>query len=927
MLLANFTNLGEEIEIENELWMYDYGQKMQITGLPLPEAFEVHFAWKGLEAAKVQIGFTVDGVSVVDIPNEALTQKSAVKAYIYLSTPEEGETTNQVTMYVNRRIKPEGFETPEDTDLFHHTLAAVSEYQRQAEASEKAAELSRQEVEAAKADVQKLHSDTRTAAQEAEASRDIASRYAQAAEASRVAAKESEENVRALVTGFDEHVEQEIQKSKEAITEAQQQALNALESQRDSSIQDVKDQTAEYISQKEAEAKNAITQHTASGIEKADTTLSNIKKQIDSSADTADEKNRILQKTIQDAADLNTDIGAAIKEAKEATTQATAAATQATEAAAEAEKQGSNAKNAAMEARDAVALMREELTNEIADRKASDDKKADKESLAVTDRKLDALWKLNKGISYQFEENSDEAYQKTIPSGAKLADVKSIGGKTLVWNQIAKAVENRKINGLTITKNESTGSFTVNGTSNGYVFIGSSFDITHDVHKILFRLGAVIQGNKTYATIENSQYLKGDDGIRGKIVTVNKNKKQHIPWYIYVCEENVFFDNITYTPQIFDLTQMFGEGNEPATIEEFEAMFPAEYYPYNEGELMSMPVNEVVETGKNLLNPDDVVPITFYGLSYIKNQDGSFTMKGVSTVTAKNIQIRLFADLSRSRYDNVCVFYEGMFYKMVGKEENVTLQNSLSVTKYIFAFKNINLETGKEYEFTFYPMAYCGETEPAVYSPYRKNIFQIPQAILNLPGYGCSTGTVYNYVDWENKLYVQRVGAADLGTLEYKRTKIEVDGEVIGYRFTSQSLNKAMKDPKDFSNERTIPNFCITEYTPSTFTDTMYTGFKDCIIAKTVNNNLLHITDSRYPDVESFKQAVSGVTLYYELAEEQITDISDIIDNTFQEPIEAEPRGTLTFQNANGDDYRIPVPSTAEYVVKLSEVVANETAD
>lgn len=34
---------------------------------------------------------------------------------------------------------------------------------------------------------------------------------------------------------------------------------------------------------------------------------------------------------------------------------------------------------------------------------------------------------------------------------------------------------------------------------------------------------------------------------------------------------------------IFDLTQMFGEGNEP-TDEEFRAMFPADYYPYNEGE-------------------------------------------------------------------------------------------------------------------------------------------------------------------------------------------------------------------------------------------------------------------------------------------------------------------------------------------------------
>lgn len=55
---------------------------------------------------------------------------------------------------------------------------------------------------------------------------------------------------------------------------------------------------------------------------------------------------------------------------------------------------------------------------------------------AVTRRKLDALWKLNHGISYQFETDNAAAYQKTVPSGAKLASVENIGGKTVVWNQL-----------------------------------------------------------------------------------------------------------------------------------------------------------------------------------------------------------------------------------------------------------------------------------------------------------------------------------------------------------------------------------------------------------------------------------------------------------------------------------------------------------
>lgn len=53
-------------------------------------------------------------------------------------------------------------------------------------------------------------------------------------------------------------------------------------------------------------------------------------------------------------------------------------------------------------------------------------------ALAVTNRSLDALWKLNQGITYEFQTDDAEAYSKTVPSGAKLATVDSICGHTEV---------------------------------------------------------------------------------------------------------------------------------------------------------------------------------------------------------------------------------------------------------------------------------------------------------------------------------------------------------------------------------------------------------------------------------------------------------------------------------------------------------------
>lgn len=58
----------------------------------------------------------------------------------------------------------------------------------------------------------------------------------------------------------------------------------------------------------------------------------------------------------------------------------------------------------------------------------SDNAKSD----AETKRSLNALWKLNQGISYQFEQDNTESYQKTVPSGAKLASIEQIGGNTEV---------------------------------------------------------------------------------------------------------------------------------------------------------------------------------------------------------------------------------------------------------------------------------------------------------------------------------------------------------------------------------------------------------------------------------------------------------------------------------------------------------------
>ena len=201
---------------------------------------------------------------------------------------------------------------------------------------------------------------------------------------------------------------------------------------------------------------------------------------------------------------------------------------------------------------------------------------------------------------------------------------------------------------------------------------------------------------------------------------------------------------------------------------------------------------------------------------------------------------------------------------------------------------------------------YKPDTMPA-YAPFHRNEYPIPEAIRALPGYGWSAGTARNYVDYENKRYVQCVGSVDLGTLSW-RVGDSVSFET--FQLTGQKLTK---------NYDIAPNILCSKY--PTKTQNELWG-KTNVTGITTNANVdgcVHLNDTTYTDAAAFQQAMQGVMLYYELANPIITDISNLIDDDFLRNIEVEAGGSITFKNGN-DSYLIPVPNEEEYIVKLSEV-------
>ncbi len=273
MLKAVFSRFGEEIELTDELWQYDFGQKIQVTGIELPDVCEMHFQYDNLTETKTVTGYKQEDVLIIDIPNEALTNRGIIKLYIYLVSPEEGRTVNVAIMHVNRRMKPEGFEVPEDIDLFHHTLLAANEYMQQTKSAKESAETAADQAEDAKKAAEAAARSAQASADEAKTSKENAETAVKNAEAFKTktetakaeavqaaadatATKKSAEEARAAA----EKAKQDADADKEATEAAQAKAEAAQVAAENAEAEAKKAQTATETARRETETAKAAVE-------------------------------------------------------------------------------------------------------------------------------------------------------------------------------------------------------------------------------------------------------------------------------------------------------------------------------------------------------------------------------------------------------------------------------------------------------------------------------------------------------------------------------------------------------------------------------------------------------------------------------------------------------------------------------------------
>lgn len=183
----------------------------------------------------------------------------------------------------------------------------------------------------------------------------------------------------------------------------------------------------------------------------------------------------------------------------------------------------------------------------------------------------------------------------TIKKGSAL--VERVKGNTAVWNQLVDSVINqsRTINGLSLVL--SNGNLTITGTASqdtDLIIVDATNQVKGWVtgHKVISLLSSPI--NNSNLRDSYSWVVGSNTCIVYTSASIYYNLRVNVSAGTTL--------NYSGKLQLCDLTQMFGSGNEPTTLAEFNARCPkvANPYAYNAGTIVGMTAEGVQCTGVNL---------------------------------------------------------------------------------------------------------------------------------------------------------------------------------------------------------------------------------------------------------------------------------------------------------------------------------------
>lgn len=497
-------------------------------------------------------------------------------------------------------------------------------------------------------------------------------------------------------------------------------------------------------------------------------------------------------------------------------------------------------------------------------------------------------------------------------AGVRRGCVTMVGGKTFKWNQLI-GTEGRTtgMSGARATK-DSTGLFTFSGTATASAFTW------------LVQNTNAISGHWYFTGTDADIYVSnGTTSARNFYVRQITSTTAYVG--IYTTQGREY--NTSGRFWLCDMTDTFGAGNEPTTVDAAIAAYKllgidiTQPQEYDAGSIRSA-VPEAISNERRNLCPD-----TGWKIGTVVATTGAVVEREAPSNSAFSPYFEIPRDdvtyYCRSAYPasgtlahHYYAFCYGDNYVFLGRCETPRyIRNTqftvIPGTKYL---RILNYASNDNY--TLEELLPCcinkSDKYDGVYTPYNNRpatTRPIPDAVKALPGYGWSAGTAYNsiYREVDRWYYRQEVGSVDLGTLSWRQYTAD----------TSERSFYAATDAMRVDNNNYKINALCIGYSAEVFGAINHWTEYDKAICGVKSPYRIIIRDTAYTSLSDFATGISGKMLYYELATPIITDITDITDMM---------TGYDWEYMVEGDRYEVTEPSGIQVPMEAAYFVRHGTA-
>jgi hypothetical protein len=227
----------------------------------------------------------------------------------------------------------------------------------------------------------------------------------------------------------------------------------------------------------------------------------------------------------------------------------------------------------------------------------------------------------------------------------------------------------------------------------------------------------------------------------------------------------------------FDLTAMFGEGNEPATVEDFRKVYNEAYYPYCQPGLRGVKTAAIKTVGFNLFNKNSAVVGVLTSTGSIDNSS-SFT-QGYFTARLKVLPNTTYYLLNVSNYYH---FRSYVFYDAFG---NVISSGGLQASSSAYnASGTVTTPNNAAYmgvvvHNTFIDQCCINFLHSGVrdgeYEPYVEHILNLPEILRLFPNGMHAVGDVFDEINIDT--YIQRCEYRDYAEGDESNAEVLTDGK------------------------------------------------------------------------------------------------------------------------------------------------------